>query len=71
MLQKIFDGISAIVNFVITLVKGTIDLLGMIPDALLLLTQSVGYLPSALMFAATVSITVLVIFVMLGRHHSE
>ena len=57
-------------QFVVSLVTGTINLLQMIPQGISILTQSIGFLPQVFVMFATVSITVLVIYMIVGRSHS-
>lgn len=61
---------ASIGQFVVSLVTGTINLLQMIPQGISILTQSIGFLPQVFVMFATVSITVLVIYMIVGRSHS-
>lgn len=59
--------ISSLVSFAIQLVTGVVRLLTLIPSAVLNLTNAVGYLPSILSAFAAATITVSVIFIIVGR----
>ncbi len=61
------DTISALVEFLWTLIKGIIQLISLLPTAANLLTNSIGILPSILVAFATATITISIIFVMVGR----
>ena len=63
----IVDTITSLVEFLWTLVKGIIQLISLLPTAVNLLTNSIGILPSILVGFATATITISVIFVMVGR----
>lgn len=62
------DTISSLLEFLWTLIKGLIQLISLIPTAVNLLTNSIGILPSLLVGFATATITISVIFVMVGRN---
>lgn len=63
----IVDTITSLVEFLWTIVKGIIQLISLLPTAVNLLTNSIGILPSILVGFATATITISVIFVMVGR----
>ena len=67
-LQGLIDIIMSLVNLAISLVEGIIQLLGLIPLAVQMLTMSIGILPSILVGFATATITICVIFVIVGRN---
>ena len=67
-LQWLIDIISSLINLVISIVEGIIQLLSVIPSAVQLLTMSIGVLPSILVGFATATITVCVIFIIVGRN---
>ncbi len=62
------DTIASLVNFLWSIIKGTIQLISLIPSAVNMLTTSIGILPSILVAFATATITVSVIFIMVGRN---
>ena len=61
------DIISAIFAFVQSLITGLIQVFKAIPSAIQMLTQSIGYLPSTLAVFATLTITISVIYLVIGR----
>ena len=66
--QGIADVIGSLINLVISLIKGLIQLIGLIPTAVQSLTLSIGILPSILVAFATATITISVIFIIVGRN---
>ena len=68
---KFFDWfittVGSLINLVCSLVKGIIRLISLIPTAVETLTLSLGILPSILIAFASVTITVSVIFILVGR----
>ncbi len=68
-LKSIGDTIVGLCKLVVQLVTGLLRLLNIIPTAVNLLTDSIGLLPSILVAFASVTITVCVIFIILGREH--
>ena len=63
----IVSTVSALVGFVLQIIDGLFRLIGLIPVAVNVLTQSVGYLPSILAVFAGATITISVIFIIVGR----
>lgn len=63
----IVNTISSLVEFLWTLIKGLIQLISLLPLAVNLLTNSIGVLPSLLVAFATATITISVIFILVGR----
>lgn len=66
--QGLIDIITSLINLVISLVKGLIQLISLIPSAVHMLTMSIGVLPSILVGFATATITISVIFIIVGRN---
>lgn len=63
----VVDTVSALIEFLWTLIKGLIQLISLIPTAVNLLTNAIGILPSIMVAFATATITVSVIFILVGR----
>ena len=63
----VVDTVSSLVEFLWTLIKGLIQLISLIPLAVNMLTNSIGLLPSILVAFATATITISVIFILVGR----
>lgn len=66
-LMEIVEFIGMIIDFVVQMVTGIIQLLTLIPKMVETLTTSLGLLPSVLVGFAGVTITVAVIFIIVGR----
>ena len=66
-LKSVLDFFGTILDFVEYLVTGLVQLIAMIPSAFAMLTYSIGYLPSVLLAFAAVAITLLIVFLILGR----
>ncbi len=66
-IKSIVDFITNLVTFVIDLISNTIEFIGMIPDCVDNLSNAIQCLPGILTVFATVSITVSVILMMIGR----
>ena len=67
-LQAFFDIIMSLVNLAISLVDGIIQLFRLLPIAISVLSNSIGILPSILVAFATATITISVIFIIVGRN---
>lgn len=63
--------ISSVIDFLINLVKSLIEFITMIPTMVKFVTESIAYLPGALLVFASMSITISVIFLMIGRGKSN
>ena len=61
------DIIESIFSFISSLVTGLIQIFTPIPAAVRMLTQSIGYIPSTLAVFATLTITISVIYLIVGR----
>lgn len=66
-LKEIVNFIGMIIDFVIQFVTGIVQLLQLIPQMTATLMDSFGLLPSFLVAFASVTVTVAVIFVIVGR----
>lgn len=63
----IVNTISSLLEFLWSIIKGLIQLISLIPTAVNMLTTSIGVLPSLFIGFATATITVSVIFILVGR----
>lgn len=63
----IVEVVVSLVQFLWTTVKGLIQLISLIPSAVNLLTSSISLLPPLLIAFATATITICVIFIIVGR----
>lgn len=66
-LTGIIQFFQAIVSFLENLIVGMGQMLIMIPSAVNMLVQSIGYMPSILVAFATAFITVSVTYLIIGR----
>ena len=66
--QGLIEIIGSLINLLLNLVRGIIQLIFLIPSAVTLLTTSIGVLPSILVGFATATITISVIFIIVGRN---
>lgn len=66
-LKEVVSFIGMLIDFIVQIITGLIQLLKLIPSMVYMLTQSLGLLPTFLVGFATVSITVSVIFIIVGR----
>lgn len=66
-LNEIITFIGSLIDLVVKIVTGLVQLLQMIPSMVQTLTGSLGLLPPILVAFASVTITVAVIFIILGR----
>lgn len=66
-LNQIVDFFYAIINLVINLVSGIVQMLSMIPSALTMLTNSVAFMPTILIAFAMGLITISVVYLIVGR----
>lgn len=60
--------VTSLVGFVFQMINGLLRLLSILPTAVLQLTNSVSYLPSILVGFATITATICVIYVIVGRN---
>lgn len=67
-LKTIVDFIGMIIDLAVKMVTGLLDLLQLIPSMVSTLNQSVSLLPAFLVAFAGVTITVSVIFILVGRN---
>lgn len=63
----IVDIVTSLFSFLGTLIEGLLNLAKALPQAISMLTESVGYLPSTLAVFATLTVTICVLFIVLGR----
>lgn len=66
-LNEIITFIGSLIDLVVKIVTGLVQLLQMIPSMVQTLNGSLSLLPSILVAFASVTITVAVIFIILGR----
>lgn len=66
-LKSIMDFFGTILDMVMYLVTGLVQLFLLIPQAFAMLTYSIGFLPSVLLAFAAVAITLSIIFLIVGR----
>lgn len=69
--NRLFEVIESLITFVINFIDNTLKFITMLPEVITQVTSSISWLPPALMVFATASVTVSVIFIMLGRGKSN
>lgn len=62
------DTFQSIINFVMQFFEGFISMFRMIPQIVSMVTGTVGYLPSVLAVFATLTVTISVLYLILGRN---
>ena len=65
--QELFELLGLFFEFVQTLADSLIKFVRMIPGCIQMVMASIAYLPSELMIFATLSVSVSVIFLLVGR----
>ena len=68
LLQSIVDTITSLIGFVIHSVESLINLIAHIPSYVSFLTVSVGYLPTIVMPFCIASVSIYVVYLVLGRN---
>lgn len=63
----VFSFFQTILDMVTYLVTGLVQIFAMIPQAVHMLTYSIGFLPSMLLAFAAVAITLSIVFLIVGR----
>lgn len=66
-LKSIGDFIYAVVNLLINLISGIVQMLAMIPSALTMLTNSVAFMPTILVAFAMGLITISIVYLVVDR----
>lgn len=65
--QSLFDLFGVLLGFIQTLIDSLLKFVAMIPSCIEMLLSAVAYLPSEVIVFATLSISVSVIFLLVGR----
>lgn len=65
--EGVFSFFDTILDMVKYLVTGLLQLFAMIPQAVGMLTYSIGFLPAMLLAFASVAITLSIVFMIVGR----
>lgn len=63
----IMDLLQTIADFIVNIVMGLGNIIKSIPIVINMLTQSIGYLPSTIAAFATITITISVVYLLVGR----
>lgn len=66
-LKAIMDFFGTILDMVKYLVTGLVQLFALLPQAFLMLTYSIGFLPTMLLAFAAVAITISIVFLIINR----
>lgn len=62
------DTLITLVVFLLNLIESLIQFLGLVPIVLTFITSSIGYLPTVVMGFASVTITIAILYLILGRN---
>lgn len=65
--KSILNAITTLFDMVSYLVTGLVQLFAMIPSGFVLLTYSIGFLPTVLLAFASVAITISIVYLIIGR----
>lgn len=66
-MQALLDMISSGFNFIISMFTGLYDIIRMFPMIINTLTTSIGYMPDFMIGFASITVVVMVAFVIAGR----
>lgn len=69
--KSLFGTITSVISFLISLVKSLIDFLISLPMFISTLTGSLGVVPSFMLTFVTITITVSVILIIIGRENKQ
>lgn len=69
-LEAFFDIFRSLVAFIVSLVQSVFDMIKLLPTVVSLFVSSIGFLPSMLSLFATLSITVSIIYLIVGRNNN-
>lgn len=70
-IQSVWDILQAIVSFVVSTIQGLITMITSLPQILATATSAIGYLPSILSAFATLTITISIIYLIIGRNTGD
>lgn len=62
------EAIASVFTLIVSLIKSLLDFITLLPTVVTMLVSSIGFLPSVLALFATLSITVSVIYLVVGRN---
>ena len=63
----IIDLLQTIADFIVNMIFGLGNIIKSIPMVITMLTQSIGYLPTTIAAFATITITISVVYLLVGR----
>lgn len=66
-MQWFLDIFSSLVNFVISIITGLIDVIKMLPSIISTLTTSIGFLPDFLIVFSTITLVISIVYLLAGR----
>lgn len=69
--KSLFDVIASLIDLVISLVKGLVDFISSLPTFISLISASFGHIPSLILPFVTITLTLSIIFIILGRSKSN
>lgn len=66
-LKSILGFFETLLDFVGVLIHGIVQLFLMLPSSFVMLTYSIGFLPSVLLAFASIAITISIVFLIINR----
>ena len=63
----LFDIVSTVMQFLVSIITGMLQLFKTLPKILQLVTQSIGYLPSIFVAFVTITLSAYIIYLIVGR----
>lgn len=66
-LSAISSFFSTIGTFLLNIVQGLVSVIALIPQAFVLITYSIGFLPAALLAFALAGLSICIVFFVIGR----
>ena len=66
-LSAISSFFSTIGSFLLNIVQGLVSVITLIPQAFVLITYSIGFLPAALLAFALAGLSICIVFFVIGR----
>lgn len=65
--EWLFDTAGTLLNFFVSIVEGLLELFKMFPKIMRMIFHAIGYLPSIFVVFVTITISVYIIYLIVGR----
>lgn len=66
--EWLFDTAGTLLNFFVSIVEGLLELFKMFPKIMRMIFHAIGYLPSIFVVFVTITISVYIIYLIVGRN---